>query len=48
MQQPVSERSAWIRRGWEDERHGWPVRDDVPAKWRGAYLLGRRRAREQG
>lgn len=43
----VSERSAWIRRGWEDQHKGWPRRlEDVPAEWREAYALGRRRARD--
>lgn len=45
----VSEKAAWIRRGFEEEKRGWPRPiERVPEHMRGAYNQGRRRAREQG
>ena len=45
--QPVSERSAWIRRGWEDGRKGHRRQQaDVPASWWEAYMVGWRRGNQ--
>lgn len=49
LMQTVSERSAWIRRGWEDGKKGWKrAMADVPERWRQAYMSGYRRAEADG